>query len=267
MAYYWEGAVSKAHPIRDINSTGAYLVTDERWYIGTLVMFTLQQGEESSDRTASVTIASRIVRHGLDGVGVNFMLSSKQERQALRQLVQADSRAPVRRSTTSGEAVVEFALMVPLLFLLIVNAFNFGGFIYCWLTVADAVRAAGDYASIGSNTVGSPATPDVTKITTLVQNATAVLPNYSTSNPTVTACVYNNGTTNTFLTTSACPAGVAVPPADLERIATGASVSYSTVALDVTYTFTPFLAGSTFLRFGLPALPTSIHRRMVVRWP
>ncbi|MFL6414942.1 MAG: hypothetical protein ACJ74Y_04655, partial [Bryobacteraceae bacterium] len=105
------------------------------------------------------------------------------------------------------------------------------------------------------------------QITTLGQNATAGLPNSSSSNPTVTACIYNNGTTNTFLTTVACPTGVTAPPADLEKIATGSTASYSTVAVDVTYTFAPFLAGNTFLRFGLPALPNSIHRRMVVRWP
>jgi Flp pilus assembly protein TadG len=157
--------------------------------------------------------------------------------------------------------------MVPLLFLLIVNAFNFGSFIFCWLTVADAVRAAADYACTDSSTAGAPGAPTVAKITNLVQNATAVLPNYSATNPAVTACTYNSGTTTAFNSTSSCPTGVTPPPADPEPIASGSTITYATVAVDVTYTFTPFFAGSSFLRFGLPALPSSIHRRMVVRWP
>ena len=49
-AYYWTGAPPAAHSIRDISSTGLYVVTEERWYPGTLVLMTLQRtdgGEES----------------------------------------------------------------------------------------------------------------------------------------------------------------------------------------------------------------------------
>jgi hypothetical protein len=75
-AYYWNGAPPKAHNIRDISSTGLYLVTEERWYPGTLVLMTLQRtdcGDESSERTISVH--SRAVRWGADGVGLQFVLS------------------------------------------------------------------------------------------------------------------------------------------------------------------------------------------------
>ena len=33
-AYYWNGAAPKAHTVRDISSTGLYVVTEERWYPG-----------------------------------------------------------------------------------------------------------------------------------------------------------------------------------------------------------------------------------------
>jgi Flp pilus assembly protein TadG len=267
VAYYWNGAVSTAHTVKDISYIGAYLITEERWYVGTMFMLTLQPEPEVANPAAAITIPCRVVRHGLDGVGVHFLLSGRKEHQTVREFVQAvTGSGRTARSGTSGQAVVEFALMVPLLFLLIVNAFNFGSFIYCWLTVSDAARAAADYACTDSNTAGAPAAPTVSAITTLVQNATSGLPNYSSSNPAVTACIYNNGNTYNFLTTAACSYGTA-PPADPEPIASGAATTYSTVAVDVTYTFTPLLAGSTFLRFGLPSLPSTIHRRVVVRWP
>lgn len=266
IAFYWQGGQPKRHAIRNINISGAYIETDVHFYVGTMLMVTLQQGEDG-DGVDFVTVPCEIVRHGADGVGVRFMLTDKQERMGVRRLVLAAARTSSGGRASSGEAMVEFALIVPLVFLLIVNALNFGGFIYCWLTVADAVRSAADYAALGSNTAGSPITPSVAALTALVQDATAGLPNYSSSNPTVTACIYNNGTTNTFLTTSACPTGVTAPPQDPEPIASGTSTTYSSVAVDVTYTFAPFFAGTSFLQYALPSLPTSIHRRMVVRWP
>ena len=76
-AYYWNGAPPKPHNVRDISSTGLYLVTEERWYPGTLVLMTLQRdacGDESAaERTISVH--SRAVRWGDDGVGLQFVLS------------------------------------------------------------------------------------------------------------------------------------------------------------------------------------------------
>lgn len=198
------------------------------------------------------------------------MLVSKQERKAVHRFLHSISdgtSALGLRNGTSGQAVVEFALMVPLVFLLIVNAFNFCSFIYCWITVADAVRAGADYACEDSSTADAPATPTITQITSVIQNATSGLPNYSTSNPAISVCEYDNGTSTNFLTSTACGSSYGNPPADPEATTSSSGIYYSTVAVDVTYTFSPFLSGNTFLRFGLPSLPTTIHRRMVVRWP
>jgi hypothetical protein len=74
-AYYWTGAAPQARNIKDISSTGLYVVTEERWYPGTLVLMTLQRtdlGEESSER--SISVHSRAVRWGNDGVGLQFIL-------------------------------------------------------------------------------------------------------------------------------------------------------------------------------------------------
>jgi hypothetical protein len=79
-AYYWTGAAPEAHSIRDISSTGLYIVTEERWYPGTLVLMTLQRtdnGEEVTER--SVAVLSRAVRWGEDGVGLQFILPKNQD--------------------------------------------------------------------------------------------------------------------------------------------------------------------------------------------
>jgi hypothetical protein len=72
-AYYWTGAAPKAHSVRDISSTGLYVVTEERWYPGTLILMTLQEtdGDESAER--SISVHSRAVRWGNDGVGLQFI--------------------------------------------------------------------------------------------------------------------------------------------------------------------------------------------------
>ena len=74
-AYYWTGGPPEAHHIKDISSTGLYVVTEERWYPGTLVLMTLQNtaaGEEVAERT--ICVHSRAVRWGKDGVGLQFVL-------------------------------------------------------------------------------------------------------------------------------------------------------------------------------------------------
>jgi hypothetical protein len=74
-AYYWNGAAPKGHTVRDISSTGLYVVTEERWYPGTLVLMTLQKtvnGEKIAEQ--SISVMSRAVRWGNDGVGLQFVL-------------------------------------------------------------------------------------------------------------------------------------------------------------------------------------------------
>ena len=79
-AYYWTGGPPEAHPIRDISATGLYVITEERWYPGTLVLMTLQNtafGEEVAERT--VCVHSRAVRWGKDGVGLQFVLQKESD--------------------------------------------------------------------------------------------------------------------------------------------------------------------------------------------
>jgi uncharacterized membrane protein (UPF0127 family) len=93
-AYYWNGAAPVAHGVRDISSSGLYVVTEERWYPGTLVLMTLQRsdhGEEYAER--SIAVQSRAVRWGPDGVGLQFILTDDQDlRHGKTTMMEAASR-------------------------------------------------------------------------------------------------------------------------------------------------------------------------------
>ncbi|HEY1985212.1 MAG TPA: hypothetical protein VGG85_07385 [Terracidiphilus sp.] len=74
-AYYWNGSSPQAQQVRDISRSGLYLVTEERWYPGTLILLTLQRldgGESLAER--AIPVQSRAVRWGSDGVGLEFIL-------------------------------------------------------------------------------------------------------------------------------------------------------------------------------------------------
>ena len=91
-AYYWNGAAPDAKTVRDISASGLYVVTEERWYPGTLVLMTLQRtscGDEVAER--SIAVHSRAVRWGPDGVGLQFVLAD-------------DTRDPDRRKVSMLDA-------------------------------------------------------------------------------------------------------------------------------------------------------------------
>ena len=98
-AYYWNGEAPVAHGIRDISSSGLYVVTEERWYPGTLVLMTLQRndlGDEMAER--SIAVQSRAVRWGPDGVGLQFVLPDEQDRRRVNaQALDAAGRKEFQR--------------------------------------------------------------------------------------------------------------------------------------------------------------------------
>jgi hypothetical protein len=77
VGYYWDGAAPAAHAIQNISSTGFYLVTKERWPLGTIVTMTLQRSDivhGNSGAEANIAVLSKVVRLGEDGVGFAFIL-------------------------------------------------------------------------------------------------------------------------------------------------------------------------------------------------
>lgn len=79
-AYYWNGAAPDAKGVKDISASGLYVVTEERWYPGTLVLMTLQTTNGSPEVVErSIAVQSRAVRWGPDGVGLQFVLPDEMD--------------------------------------------------------------------------------------------------------------------------------------------------------------------------------------------
>lgn len=164
---------------------------------------------------------------------------------------------------SEGQALVEFAFIVPLVFLLIVNTVNFGGFLYDAITVSNAARAGAQYAALGVSSVQYPPLATFSQVQAVVQTETSSLANYSSTNPVVTVCVNNNGTQSVLSSSPAVACTTA--PTDPE-FATG-TVPFTCVAVDVTYTYSPFIPLFDFPSLGIHAtIPTTtIHRRAIMR--
>jgi Flp pilus assembly protein TadG len=169
-----------------------------------------------------------------------------------------------RAAEAEGQALVEFAAIVPLLFLLIVLAMNFGGLIGAWVAVANATRAAADYAILGGTSAGSPTQATSSTLQALINADLASLPNASSLH----ACVKenNNGTYTTLLETpSGACSSYANPPSDGEAINSGSSTQYTNLAVDITYTYTSFFSGNRIFGLPLTVLPSNVHQRAVMR--
>jgi Flp pilus assembly protein TadG len=263
-ASYWNGGTSTGAEVRDISESGAYLITSERWYPGTILSLTLQceASENGTKKPQTMTVLCKIARHEQDGMGVYFMFAGSKDRKALQHFIaHVPSReTPPVASNEGGQSLIEFALLLPILFVLIFNMVNFSGFLYSMVTVSNAARVGAQYASLGGAYATNPASPSLSDLTTMIRNETLTLPNSSTTNPAFTATVNVNGTCYAYPQTSTstsitCPTGVAHDP---ESVA-GAGSFYSLIAVDVTYTYTPFVSGLSITP------PTSIHIRQTMR--
>ena len=88
-AFYWDGAAPLGHETRDISDTGIYLCTTDRWYPGTVITLTLKVRVEDDDVSSELAISvhSKVVRYGDDGVGMQFVWSKPEERNAFRRFI------------------------------------------------------------------------------------------------------------------------------------------------------------------------------------
>jgi hypothetical protein len=74
-AYLWIGTLPKQAGVRDISSSGVYLLTRERWAPGDVVSMTLQRrGPLEGSFERRVAVQARAVRWGDDGIGMSFVL-------------------------------------------------------------------------------------------------------------------------------------------------------------------------------------------------
>jgi hypothetical protein len=135
-----------------------------------------------------------------------------------------------------------------MVFLLAVNAVNFAGFIFAWITVANAARGGAQYMILSSASPGEPTPATLAQIKALVTSDVASLRN----NPSITVAICTNSTTSsnscTTLTDPEAPA-------------------YTLATVDVTYTYNPYIPLFSFPDLGIRAtLPSStVHRKAVMR--
>ena len=152
-----------------------------------------------------------------------------------------------------GEALIEFALVLPMIFLLIVNTINFGAFLFAWITIANGARAGVQYMVLAGATIGTPKPATAAQITTLITNDISSLLNRASL--TVRVCTNNNGVI-------ACSgSGTYVPPADPEP------GKYVLASVNVSYAYTPLVPLWDFPGLGIHATlpPTTIHRQASMR--
>jgi len=259
VVYYWDGSAPEGRRLRDISESGAYIYTTERWYPGTIVRIILQgwqmaaREDGTTGPAASTCIPARVVRHGTDGVAVEFAFRDKEEQESLRTFLAAIPQQPEQTVPgkaplhTAGQALVEFALIIPLVLVLAVNAVNFGGFLFAWITVASAARSGAQYMIMSSASAGAPTAPTGALVTTLVTNDVFSLLNKASL--VVTPCT--NSTASAACGTSADPE----------------APTFTLATVDVTYTYRPLIPLFSFTNLGISAtLPSgTIHRKAVMR--
>lgn len=262
VAYYWDGSVPVPREIRDISLQGAYLCTPERWYVGTIVKLALKTNRPPTNgRGESIQVTCKVIRHGEDGVGLQFISQEVIERKGLHRFLMSvmenlsKSKRIHSEDSVRGQALIEFAFMMPVIFFMLIIAINYGGLFYAWITCANAARAGAQYAVLGHASAGSPSTPSSSAIQKLITGSggdTSSLPS------NVSICITKTGTASTCYGPAFTPPAL---PADPE------ASTYSLVAIDIKYTYSPFWGSFTFpgLGISLPTMPTTIQMRTVMR--
>lgn len=188
-------------------------------------------------------------------------------------------RRPSISRCSSGQALLETALIVPTLLMLIFNAVNFGYFFLVALNLGAAPRTGALYSIAGSATPGTLALPSAgpsaspTSVSYLTYQDLGALS--SSSNAPIQVCgetvgLTNQGRANQLAQCSSFGNGFAFPsPASDPE-----SPLFVLQQVDVAYTFAPIIPGTPF---GIALLPSSactssrgtlsctIHRMVAMR--
>lgn len=162
-----------------------------------------------------------------------------------------------------GQALIELALLLPLLLLIIANVVNFGGMFYAAITVANAARHGSQYLVLSGASIGAPGSPAPAIIFDLLAADTITLANPASLKLRV--CREDKADWSAPLCTSS-PAGFspAQPPEETERAET---FLYAQGWVDVEYEYLPLIPLFTVPVLGIPLSPPPqiIHRQSVMR--
>jgi hypothetical protein len=160
---------------------------------------------------------------------------------------------------------VEFALLVPLMFLIFINTVNFAGFFFAWITVANAARAGGDYWITGSITINGPTLPTPAQVAELVTAEVSSLLNRDSL--VLRVCTRTPADSATASCVNAVGSGTfSDPPPDDTGARPEASL-YTMGWIDVLYTYEPLIpvGGLPSIGINLTLPPLTLHRRAVMR--
>jgi hypothetical protein len=158
-----------------------------------------------------------------------------------------------------GQALVEFAFMLPLLLLIIANIVNFGGLFYAAITVANAARHGSQYWALGGASVGAPSPPSATLIHSLLTQDT--LPLLNPSSLAVRSCVENKANPSTPSCTT-IGSGTFTNPAVDSRSEAGL---YVMAWVDVQYSYQPYIPLFRIAGIPLTTPPQVLRRQSVMR--
>lgn len=90
-AFHWEGSTLHQCNVGNISSSGAYLLTKQRWNPGEFVSLTLQRSgalQESTQRR--FTVQAKAVRRDRDGVGLAFLMPRGSDLQLWHSVIKAN---------------------------------------------------------------------------------------------------------------------------------------------------------------------------------
>ncbi|MGA2908751.1 MAG: PilZ domain-containing protein [Terracidiphilus sp.] len=82
IAYFFTGGPPTPYEVSDISTSGLYIVTNERWYIGTIILLTLTD-RHNPKTERSLSVNGIVVRLGSDGVGFEFLLDGDNRLEAM----------------------------------------------------------------------------------------------------------------------------------------------------------------------------------------
>jgi Flp pilus assembly protein TadG len=148
-----------------------------------------------------------------------------------------------------GSALIEWALLMPLLLLMMLDAVNYGLLFYSWVSVTNAARVAAQYAVYNGAAVSAPGTPSTPQVQAVVTNNVTTLPNSGSMSP-ASVCHQTGGGTPT------CPITglIAAPDASTSAL----------TAVTVSYTYQPFIS-ATFLGIPLTPSTTTFSQQIIMR--
>jgi Flp pilus assembly protein TadG len=147
------------------------------------------------------------------------------------------------RRHRQGQSLVEFSLIIPLVLLLTINAINFGGFIFAWITIANAARDGAQYMILSAASPGGTTPPSLGQIISLVRSDVTSLPNRSS------LAVFTCANSTTLA-------------ADCTSLVDPEAPAYTLISVKVAYTYVPLIPLFTFRGLGIRAtLPTTTIRR------